>query len=333
MAAVTVLSDFGAWEEEICLYFHIFPFYLPCNSGARCHDLSFLTFILKPTLLLSSLTLIKRLFNSSSFSAFRVVSSEYLRLLMFLLPILNPACYSCSALFLMMCSVYRLKNQGNSRLSCCSRSFLILNQSVVPYRVLTVAYWLAYRFLRRQVRWCGSPISKSFPQFLMIQSQRLYLCWWNRDRWFFFLKFPCFFYNPVIVSNLISGSSFFSKLSLDIWKFLVCIMLKPSMQDFKHDLTSMGDEYNYLMLAYSLVLPFLGIGMKIGLFQSCSHCWVFQIFWHNEHKTLTALSFRDLNSSAGISLHLLALLIAVFPKAHLTLHSKISGSGWLPTPL
>ena len=95
---------------------------------------------------------------------------------------------------------------------------------------------------------------------------------------FFPLKFPCFFYNPVIVSNLISGSSFFSKLSLDIWKFLVCKMLKPSMQGFKHDLTSMGDEYNYLMLAYSLVLPFLGIGMKIDLFQSCSHCCVFQIF-------------------------------------------------------
>ena len=39
-------------------------------------------------------------------------------------------------------------------------------------------------------------------------------------------------------------------------------------------------------LAHSLVLPFLGIWMKIDLFQSCGHCWVFQICWHNERKTL-----------------------------------------------
>ena len=49
-----------------------------------------------------------------------------------------------------------------------------------------------------------------------------------------------FLYNPVNVGSLISSSSSFSKPSLDIWKFLVHIMLKPSMQDFKHDLTSMG---------------------------------------------------------------------------------------------
>ena len=57
-----------------------------------------------------------------------------------------------------------------------------------------------------------------------------------------FLKFPCFLCNPENVGNLISSSSSFSKLGLDIWKFLVRIMLKPSMQDFKHDLASMGDE-------------------------------------------------------------------------------------------
>ena len=57
-----------------------------------------------------------------------------------------------------------------------------------------------------------------------------------------FLEFLCFLYDPTNVDNLISGSSAFSKTSLDIWKFLVCIMLKPSIQDFKYDLTSMGDE-------------------------------------------------------------------------------------------
>ena len=58
------------------------------------------------------------------------------------------------------------------------------------------------------------------------------------------LKVPCFLYNPTNVGNLVSGSSSFSKPSLDIWKLLVHIMLKPGMQDFKHDLTIMGDECN-----------------------------------------------------------------------------------------
>ena len=51
----------------------------------------------------------------------------------------------------------------------------------------------------------------------------------------------------MLVGNLMSSPSPFSKPSLDTWEFLVCTMLKPSMLDFKHDLTSMGDECNCLM--------------------------------------------------------------------------------------
>ena len=57
-----------------------------------------------------------------------------------------------------------------------------------------------------------------------------------------FLEFPSFLCDPANVHNLISGSSSFSKPSLDIWKFLVHIMLKPCMQDFKDDLTNKGDR-------------------------------------------------------------------------------------------
>ena len=64
-----------------------------------------------------------------------------------------------------------------------------------------------------------------------------------------FLKFPCFLYNPVNVGNLISSSSFFSKPILDTWNFLVHIMLKPSMQDFNHNLSSMGDECSCLIIS------------------------------------------------------------------------------------
>ena len=67
----------------------------------------------KPTFSLSSFTFIKRLF-SSSLSAIRVVSSAYLRLLIFLLAILIPACASFSPAFLMMYSAYKLNKQGDN---------------------------------------------------------------------------------------------------------------------------------------------------------------------------------------------------------------------------
>ena len=112
----------------------------------------------KPTFSLSSFTVIKRLFSYSSLSAIRVVSFTYLGLLMFLLSILILACNSPSLAFLMICSVFRLNRQGDSRQPC-QTPFSILNQSVVPYRILTIVCWPAYRFLRRHVRWSGTPIS------------------------------------------------------------------------------------------------------------------------------------------------------------------------------
>ena len=145
MAAVTIRNDFGAPKEEIFHCFYLFPFYLPGSNGARRHDFSFwfffsffLIFSLKPALSLSSFTLIKGLFSSSSLSAIRVVSSAYLRLLMFPPPVSIPACNSCSLAYLVMCSVHRLNRQGDSRQPC-RTPFSILNQSLVPYRVLTVA--------------------------------------------------------------------------------------------------------------------------------------------------------------------------------------------------
>ena len=87
-----------------------------------------------------------------------------------------------------------------------------------------------------------------------------------------------------------------------------------------------------LWFEHSLVVPLLGVGMRIGLFQSCGHCWLFQICWHIECSTFTPSSFRILNSSAGIPSPPLALLAAVLPKAHLTSQSRMSGSEWETTP-
>ena len=82
---------------------------------------------------------------------------------------------------------------------------------------------------------------------------------------------------------------------------------------------------------YSLALPFFGIGMKTDLFQSCGHCWVFQICWHVECSTYIASSFRIWKSSTGIPSPPLVLLIVMLPKVHSTLHSRMSGSRWVIT--
>ena len=83
---------------------------------------------------------------------------------------------------------------------------------------------------------------------------------------------------------------------------------------------------------HSLALPFFGIGMKTDIFQSCGHCWVFQICWHIECSTFSASSFRIWNSSTGIPSPPLALFIVMLPKPHLTSHYRMSGSRWVITP-
>ena len=108
----------------------------------------------KPDFSLSSFTFIKRLYSSSLLSAIRMVSSAYLKLLAFLLAILIPACASSSLEFHMMFSV-----QAGWQCTAVKYSFYFLNQSTVPCPVLAVASWPAYRFLRRQIRWSGMPIS------------------------------------------------------------------------------------------------------------------------------------------------------------------------------
>ena len=111
----------------------------------------------KQTFLLSSFTFIKRLF-CSSLSAIRVVSSAYLRLLIFFLAILRPGCASSTSAFHMMYSAYKLNKWGDN-MQPWHTPFPVCNQATVPCLVLTVVSWPAYRFLKRQVRCSGIPIS------------------------------------------------------------------------------------------------------------------------------------------------------------------------------
>ena len=111
----------------------------------------------KPAFSPSCFTPIKRFFSSSSLSAIRVILSTYLRLLIFLPAILNPACASSSPRFHMIYSAQKLNKQGDNKQPC-HTPFPVLNQPVIPFKVLTVASWPAYKFLRRQERGYGIPI-------------------------------------------------------------------------------------------------------------------------------------------------------------------------------
>ena len=86
-----------------------------------------------------------------------------------------------------------------------------------------------------------------------------------------FMKALCFLYDPRNAGSLISGSSAFSKPSLYIWMFLVNVLLKPTLKDFEHTLTSMQNEHNCAVTGPFFGIALFGTGMKTDLFQSCGH--------------------------------------------------------------
>ena len=240
MAAVTICSDFRAPEKSLTL---------SIVSPSICHEvirpdamiLVFWMLSFKPSFYFP-LTFIKRLFSSSSLSAIRVVSSAYLRLLIFLPAIMIPAYASSSPVFYMMYSAYKLNKQGDN-IQPWHTPFPIWNQSVVPYPVLTVACWPAYRFLRRRVRWSGIPISwRIFHSLWWSTQSNLRRSQKIRSRCF--SGTPCFCDDPTGVGSLISGSSAFYKSNVNTCKFTVIVLLKPGLENFEHYSANVWDECN-----------------------------------------------------------------------------------------
>ena len=86
-----------------------------------------------------------------------------------------------------------------------------------------------------------SHLLKSFPQFVVIHTVRDFGIV-NKAEVDVFLELACFFDDLADVGNLISGSSAFSKTSLNIWKFTVHVLLKPGLENFEHYFTSVLDE-------------------------------------------------------------------------------------------
>ena len=202
-----------------------------------------------------------------------------------------------------MYSAEKLNKQADNIQPWCT-TFPILNQSIVPCPVLLfLDLHTGFSGGRYSVSIWYSHLFKNFPQFAVIHTVKSFIIV-NEAQVDDFLKFCCFFYDPTDVGNLISGSSAFSKSSLNIWNFSVHVLLKPSLEDFKHNLASMWNEHN--CAKHSSASPIFETGIKIDLFQSCGHSWVFQICWHMECSTLRASSFMIRNSSAGILLPPLA---------------------------
>ena len=85
-----------------------------------------------------------------------------------------------------------------------------------------------------------------------------------------FLELSCFLDDPVDIGNLISGSSAFSKSSLNIWKFMVHVLLKPGLEDFEHSFPSAWDECNCVV-----VWAFFGI----AFLWDWNENWSFPVLW------------------------------------------------------
>ena len=158
MASVTICSDFGIPKIKYLTVSIIFPSIRHEMMRLESMNLVFWMLSFKPTFSLSSFTFIKRFFSSSSLSAKSMVSSAYLRLLIFLPAILILIWASSRLVFCRMFSGYNLNKQGDKTQHWCT-PFPICHQSVVSCPVLTIDSWTACKFLRRQVRWSGIVIS------------------------------------------------------------------------------------------------------------------------------------------------------------------------------
>ena len=110
---------------------------------------------------------------------------------------------------------------------------------------------------------------KNFPQFVVIHTVKGF-CIVNKAKIYIFMELSCFFDDPMDVGNLISGSSVFSKSTLNIWKFLVDILLRPGLENFKHYFASVWDECNCVVFWVFFGIAFLW---------DWNENWPFPVLW------------------------------------------------------
>ena len=115
-----------------------------------------------------------------------------------------------------------------------------------------------------------SHLFKNVPQFVVIHTFKGFSII-NKAEEDVFLEFSCFFYDATDVGNLISGSSAFSKSTLNISKFSVHILLKPRLENFENYLASVWKECNCVVVrTFALWAPLFGTSGTIRVFTSCT---------------------------------------------------------------
>ena len=131
-----------------------------------------------------------------------------------------------------------------SRSNCCFLTCIQISQEAGQ------VVWYSHRF-------------QNFPQFIVIHTVKGFGIV-NKTEIDVFLELSCFFDDPADVGNLISGSSAFSKTSLNIWKFMVHVLLKPGLENFEHYFISMWDACNWVV-----VWAFFGIAYLWDWNENC----------------------------------------------------------------
>ena len=168
----------------------------------------------------------------------------------------------------MMYSAYKLNKQSDN-IQHLRTPFPICNQSCSMSS--SDCCFLTYTQISQeagQVVWY-SHLLNNCPQFVVIHTVKGFVIV-NKAEIDIFLELSCFFNDPANVGNLISGSSVFSKTSLNIWKFTVPVLLKPGLENFAHNFISVWDECSCVV-----VWAFFGI----AFLWKWNENWPFSVLW------------------------------------------------------
>ena len=168
-----------------------------------------------------------------------------------------------------MYSAYKLDKQGDNTALTYTFSYL---ESVCCSMSSSNCWFLTCIQISQeagQVVWY-SHLFQNFPQFVLIHTVKGFGIV-NKAEIDAFLEFSCFFYDLTDVGNLISGFSTFSKSSLNTWKFMVHVLLKPGLENFEHYFASVWDECNCVV-----VWAFFGI----TFLWDWNENWSFPGLWH-----------------------------------------------------
>ena len=148
----------------------------------------------------------------------------------------------------------------------------------------------------------------------------------------FLMELSCFFNDPADTDNFISGSSAFSKSSLNIWMFTVHIMLKPSLENFEHYFATVWDKYNCTVVWTIFGIAFLW---------NWNENWPFPVLWPLlSFPNLLAywvqhfhsIIFQDLKYLNWNFITSTSFVRVMLPKAHLTSDFRMSDSRWVIPP-